>query len=197
MTARIETYNGEFFTLDPQDFSGIDIHNLAHALSGVNRFNSHTQRMYSVGEHSIHVASMLPPELQLVGLLHDGSEAYIQDIPSPFKQFLPDYAAMEELIQNKVYRAFKLDPEWVHGVYPAVKRVDIMMCEVEARHLLHSKGEGWAREHDHPGVSCLAPEQTEALFMWAYVRISKKQYFTGPLSPEYIKTILGEFNASN
>lgn len=197
MNAAIETYNGEFFNLDPDDFSGVNIQNIAHALSGVNRFNSHTNRMYSVGEHSIHVASMLPPELQLVGLLHDGSEAFIQDIPSPFKQFLPDYSEMEELIQNKVYRAFKLDPEWVHSVYPAVKRIDKMMCEIEATHLLHSKGEGWGHDHGHPGISCLTPEQTEGLFMWAYVRISKKQYFTGPLSPEYIKTILGEFNASN
>lgn len=197
MTARIETYNGEFFTLDPNDFTGVNLQNLAHALSGVNRFNSHTQRMYSVGEHSIHVASMLPPELQLVGLLHDGSEAFIQDIPSPFKQFLPDYAAMEALIQDKVWNAFGLNPDWVDSIYPTVKAVDSMMCEVEAAQLLHSKGAGWAREHDHPGVSCLAPEQAEALFMWAFVRISKKQYFTGPLSPEYIKTILGDTNASN
>lgn len=197
MSASIETYNGERFTLDPEDFSGVNIHNLAHALSGVNRFNSHTQRMYSVGEHSVHVASLLPPELQLVGLLHDGSEAFIQDIPSPFKQFLPDYAKMEELIQNKVYRAFKLDPAWVASIYPAVKRIDSMVCEVEATQLLISKGEGWATDHGHPGVSCLAPEQAEALFLWAYVRIRKGQYFTGALSPENIKTILGDINASN
>lgn len=197
MSAYIETYNGEHFTLDPNDFSGVNIHNLAHALSGVNRFNAHTNRMYSVGEHSIHVASMLPPELQLVGLLHDGSEAFIQDIPSPFKQFLPDYAAMEELIQNKVYRAFGLDPEWVKGVYPAVKRIDKMLCEIEATHLMHSKGEGWAKDHGHPGIFCFTPEVTEGLFLWAFVRISKKQYFTGPLTPEYMKTILGEINASN
>lgn len=197
MSARIETYNGEFFTLDPDDFSGVNVHNIAHALSGVNRFNSHTQRMYSVAEHSVHVASMLPPELQLVGLLHDGSEAYIQDIPSPFKQFLPDYAAMEEVIQTKVWRAFGLNPAWVKEVYPAVKRVDSMMCEVEARQLLTSKGEGWARDHGHPGVYCFTPETAEGLFLWAFVRISKKQYFTGPLSPEYMKTNFGEINASN
>jgi len=197
MHARIETYNGEFFNLDPNDFSGVNIHNLAHALSGVNRFNSHTSRMYSVGEHSIHVASMLPPELQLIGLLHDGSEAFIQDIPSPFKQFLPDYAQMERIIQDKVYGAFNLDPDWVDSVYPAVKRIDSMMCEIEAKQLLASKGAGWAGDHDHPGVSCLTPEQTEGLFMWAYVRIHKGEYFTGPLSPEYIATILGDTNASN
>lgn len=197
MSASIETYNGEHFTLDPNDFSGVNIHNLGHALSGVNRFNSHTIRMYSVAEHAVHVASMLPPELQLIGLLHDGSEAFIQDIPSPFKQFLPDYAKMEDLIQTKVYRAFKLDPDWVAEVYPAVKRIDSMMCQIEATQLLHSKGAGWAEDHGHPGISCLAPEQAEALFMWAYVRITKKQYFTGPLSPEYIKTIFGDINASN
>lgn len=197
MLAQIETYNGEFFNLDPNDFSGVDIYNLAHALSGVNRFNSHTNRMYSVGEHSVHVACLLPPDLQLVGLLHDGSEAYIQDIPSPFKQFLPDYAAMEKLIQNKVWRAFNLDPEWVDGVYPAVKRVDSMMCEVEATHLLHSKGQGWAQDHGHPGIFCLAPERAEAFFMWAYVRIRKGQYFTGALTSDDLKTIFGDINVCN
>ncbi len=197
MSAYIETYDGSFFNLDPEDFTGVNIHNLAHALSGVNRFNSHTQRMYSVGEHSIHVASLLPPELQLVGLLHDGSEAYIQDIPSPFKQFLPDYAAMEKLIQDKVWKAFGMDPAWVDSVYPAVKRVDSMMCEIEATHLLTSKGAGWAREYEHPGIFCLAPEHAEGLFMWAYVRIRKGQYFTGALTSDDLKTILGEINASN
>lgn len=197
MSAFIETYNGEHFTLDPNDFGGVNIHNIAHALSGVNRFNSHTNRMYSVGEHSIHVAAMLPPELQLVGLLHDGSEAFIQDIPSPFKQFLPDYALMERLIQDKVYNAFGLNPTWVDSVYSEVKRVDKMLCEIEATHLLHSKGEGWASDHGHPGIYCFSPETTEGLFLWAFVRISKKQYFTGPLTPEYLKTIIGEINASN
>lgn len=196
MNASIETYNGEHFTLDPEDFSGVTIDNLAHALSGVNRFNSHTNRMYSVGEHSVHVASLLPPELQLLGLIHDGSEAFIQDIPSPFKQFLPDYSALEELIQNKVYRAFGVNPEWAKAVYPAVKRIDWMMCQIEATHLLVSKGEGWATDHGHPGIFCLAPEQTEDLYIKAFMRIQQGQYFTGALTSEDLKT-LGVINASN
>lgn len=197
MLPSIETYNGEFFNLDPNDLSGVTIDNLAHSLSGVNRFNSHTNRMYSVAEHSIHVASMLPPELQLVGLLHDGSEAFIQDIPSPFKQFMPDYARIEAIIQDKVWHAFHIDPAWVEQVYPEVKRIDKLMCEVEATHLLPSKGKGWATDHGHPGIYCFGPETAEGLFLWAFVRICKKQYFTGPLTPGFMKTNFGELNASN
>lgn len=195
MLAAIETYNGEFFNLDPDDLSGVTIDNLAHALSGVNRFNSHTKQMYSVAEHSVHVASMLPPELQLVGLLHDGSEAFIQDIPSPFKQFMPDYSAIESVIQNKVWKAFGLSPEWVDSVYSQVKAIDTMMCQVEAVQLLPSKGEGWASTHGHPGIFCLAPETAEGLFLYAFVRISKGQYFTGALTLDYLKTIVGDINA--
>lgn len=191
MSASIETYDGSLFNLDPTDLSGVNIGNLAHALSGVNRFNSHTNRMYSVGEHSVHVAALLPMELQLVGLLHDGSEAFIQDIPSPFKQFLPDYAHMERVIQDKVWRAFDIDPDWVDSIYPEVKRVDSMLCQVEATQLLHSKGAGWAVNHGHPGIFCLAPEATETLFLAAFTRILKGEYFTGALTSEDLQTMIG------
>jgi hypothetical protein len=58
---------------------------------------------YSVAEHCVHVAGLLPPELKLIGLMHDGSEAYMGDIPRPLKEMLRDYKRIETRVQNVVW----------------------------------------------------------------------------------------------
>jgi hypothetical protein len=193
----IETFNGQFFSLNTDSLEGLTIDNIAHALSMVNRFNGHTKFPYSVAEHSVHVASQLPPDLQLIGLLHDGSEAFIQDIPAPFKPYLPDYAVIEKQVQDRVYRAFGMDPEWVDSVYAEVKHVDSMMCQVEATHLLHSTGAGWASNPANLGIYGLSPVAAEGLFYLAFDKITKGNYFTGPLTPAYLQQLIGEHNAIN
>jgi hypothetical protein len=45
-------------------------------------------------------------ELQLFGLLHDASEAYICDIPRPLKPYLTNYGEIEKKIQDMVYTKF-------------------------------------------------------------------------------------------
>jgi hypothetical protein len=115
------------------DLSEIDILDISKGLSQVNRYTGHTKQAYSVAEHSIHVASLLPPELQIYGLLHDASEAYLNDISSPLKDLLPDYRAIEEHVQNKVWMAFGLDPKVVAEVYPIVKAADWKMLLAEMK----------------------------------------------------------------
>jgi len=197
MLPRIETFNGQFFSLDTEDYEGLTIDNIAHALSMVNRFNGHTKFPYSVAEHSVLVASQLPPELQMVGLLHDGSEAFIQDIPSPFKPYLPDYAIVEKNVQDRVYRAFGFDPHWVDSIYPEIKSVDSMMCQVEATHLLHSGGAGWASNPENLGIFGLSPLAAEGLFILAFHNISRGNFFKGYLTPAYLQQLIGENNAIN
>jgi 5'-deoxynucleotidase YfbR-like HD superfamily hydrolase len=43
------------------------------------------------------------PRVQMVGLLHDASEAYICDIPKPLKPFIEGYGVIEETLQNVIY----------------------------------------------------------------------------------------------
>lgn len=197
MSGIIEAFNGQYFSLDSDDLEGLAIENIAHALSMVNRFCGHTKFPYSVAEHSVHVASQLPPELQLIGLMHDGSEAYIQDIPAPFKPYLPDYAVIEKKVQDRVYRSVQLDPEWVDSVYPEVKRVDSMMCQVEATFLLHSKGEGWAANPNGLQIYGFDPQTSEGIFLMAFSKILRGDYFTGPLTPDYLMKLMGEINAKH
>ncbi|SIQ38049.1 hypothetical protein [Aquipseudomonas alcaligenes] len=70
---------------------------IVHALSLVCRFTGHCAYHYSVAQHSLLVASILEregcsPEEQLVGLLHDASEAYVNDLTRPLKLLLVEAA---------------------------------------------------------------------------------------------------------
>ena len=129
----ISTYSGiKFYPFDPKP-EQIKIDDIAHALSMTPRFGGHGNRFYSVAEHSVYIATYVldyseDPELSLYGLLHDASEAYCTDIPSPIKEGLPDYQFLEKNIMNTVEEAFGLQrgmPEIVHDLD---KRIRINEC---------------------------------------------------------------------
>ena len=123
----ILTYSNKQFHFLSDDVSEVDINDIAKALSQVNRYTGHTKMPYSVAEHSVHVASLLPPEYQLAGLLHDASEAYLNDISSPLKSLLPDYRAIEETVQNKILRHFGVTAEHMEDAEKHVKYADITL----------------------------------------------------------------------
>lgn len=136
----IETRSGKHFHfLDPKA-DDIDIHDIAFALSNTCRYNGHCKTYYSVAEHSMYVSALLPDGLRLSGLLHDAAEAYVGDIPSPIKRFLPDIRAMEEAIQAAIVAKFKLDVD----DYSEIKRADLQQLRTESHFLLPSRGENWA-----------------------------------------------------
>ena len=112
----IETYRGiSFWPLDVQ-VNEIDLEDIAHSLSQQCRFNGHTKYFFSVAQHSLNVAALIRdvekagPKVQLMGLLHDASEAYICDIPRPVKPFLTNYMTIEDEVMNKIWEHFKLAP---------------------------------------------------------------------------------------
>lgn len=136
----IETVSGtKFHFLNPKK-EDVNAKDIAYALANQCRFNGHVP-FFSVAEHSVAVAARLPPALQLAGLMHDGAEAYLSDIPSPIKQFLPDYQAMEEKVQRVIYEKFQivLSPEDIKEI----KAADKDATATEAHYLLRSKGKDW------------------------------------------------------
>lgn len=60
----------------------------------------------SVAQHSILVASILPDNLKLCGLLHDAAEAYIGDLSSPLKALVIEYVSIEHTILKKIAEKF-------------------------------------------------------------------------------------------
>lgn len=127
----IKTYNGIYFwPLDPRE-DEMNIEDIAHSLSMQCRFNGHITKFYSVAEHSVRVAAQCSIKNALWGLLHDASEAYCTDLPSPLKSEMPTYKIMENRVQEVVCRKFKLPIKEP----PEVKKFDLILRVTEMRDL--------------------------------------------------------------
>lgn len=81
------------------------------AISKKNRYNGHTGRPYTVGQHTLillhiveHFSSLYDYRMSLrkTVLFHDMHEAFTGDMPRPLKVVLPEYNAFEEKIAQKV-----------------------------------------------------------------------------------------------
>lgn len=171
----IETFTGgEFHPHKPQ----FNLDDIAHALSNNCRFNGHCRRFYSVAEHSVMVANIMERYLcegdPLEGLLHDGSEAYMSDMPAPYKQFLPDFQEMDRAIESSLREAWGLPA----APTPACKKADWLALFVEAYTLLPSKGvifndpyglrEEALQIMGQFTVWCLPPENAREYFLLKY-----------------------------
>ena len=88
----ITTYTKKYFDPLNVDESLLDIKDIAHALSMLCRGNGHVKTFWSVGQHCICCAREaatrgLSNRMVLACLLHDASECYMSDVPTPFKNY--------------------------------------------------------------------------------------------------------------
>lgn len=135
----IQTYTGrQFHFLEPQA-EDIDVRDIAHALANACRYAGHCDRFYSVAEHSVLVSRHVPREHALFGLLHDAAEAYLPDIPSPMKEYLPQYRDMEDRIFAAIAEAFGLPL----GTPAEVKNIDFRMLLDERAALMKEPPAPW------------------------------------------------------
>ncbi|OQS32478.1 phosphohydrolase [Chromobacterium haemolyticum] len=141
-TALVQTVSGRYVdVLHPQP-ADIEIHDIAHALGHICRFGGSCRRFYSVAEHSVRVARLLPPALQLAGLLHDAAEAYVGDVVTTIKRSLPSHNYMEGLVQTAVHQRFGIVLSEQDTAQ--IKRADIVMLATERRDLMPADGSEWA-----------------------------------------------------
>lgn len=150
--------------LDPQ-YSQIDIGDIAHGLAYQCRFNGQTSRFYSIAQHSLMVASILPDHLKLAGLLHDAAEAYVGDVVQPLKVLLPDYQAIENRFTQSIGQRFNVNLDH----HPEVKHADLIALATEKRDLLPRERSDWdllkgIRPLDRLTLP-MTPEQSEETFM--------------------------------
>jgi hypothetical protein len=128
----IRTYTGKYVNpldMNPDD---IDIQDIAHALSMQCRFGGHTKSFYSVAQHSLACANLIGPMFAKDALLHDASEAYLMDIPTPIKANLTNYKAIEFQLMEKI--AAKFGFAW--PLHDEIKNVDSIMLRLEWEVLL-------------------------------------------------------------
>jgi hypothetical protein len=135
----IQTHTGrvvEPLRLQP---SMIDLGDVAHSLALQCRYAGHTRWHFSIAQHSVLVAKHLPPELARWGMLHDATEAYLVDLPSPVKEHMADYQAFEKRAEEAVAERFGLQlPMPV-----PVKKADREALATERRDLLGPCERDW------------------------------------------------------
>lgn len=143
----MQTHTGRaFWPLDPRP-EDVDIEDIAHALAQQNRYAGHCPWPYSVAAHSVYVsrraARLAPPgrEKQCArwGLLHDATEAYLVDVPSPIKRFLTEYAVIEADLMHVIAQRFGLEGEMPEEV----KRADADALATEASILFPTRPRDW------------------------------------------------------
>ncbi|WP_312921087.1 phosphohydrolase [Stutzerimonas nitrititolerans] len=115
----ILTRTGRRFDLLAPCPSQVFVLDIAHALAHLCRFNGHTSRHYSVAQHSLFVADIVPPEHRLAALLHDATEAYVGDMVRPLKQVMPEYQKIEQRIWLAICERFDIAPELPACVHEA------------------------------------------------------------------------------
>jgi uncharacterized protein len=144
------TYTGRTFDFDNITKDSIYIPDVLHSLPRINRFIGHSTRPYSVGEHTflgLIMAEKLgyTPTQKLHWFIHDFTEAYVGDCPSPLKRKLPLFSAIEEEVEDAILEYLNLEP-LTEEEYYMVKRIDMTMLVLEMRDLtLHD----WTKFIDH------------------------------------------------
>lgn len=164
----VSTYLGHrFYPLEPC-IDDVDIEDIAHGLAYQCRFNGQTAAFYSVAQHSLLVAGIVPAELRLSALLHDAAEAYLGDIVKPLKLLVPQFSLIEKQVAAIIgqrFGAFDLD-------HPLIKAADLILLATEKRDLMPNSVEAWS---SIKGVAPLAasiaaqsPEAAKAAFLAAF-----------------------------
>jgi hypothetical protein len=165
----------KFWPLDPRA-EDICIQDIAHSLAHICRFNGHVRTFYSVAQHSLLVATHVPPEFALYGLLHDAAEAYLGDLSSPIKHSaqMRRFRSADKKLTAMIYRRFGL-----HGAEPSiVKVVDRTLIVDEIRDVaLHV---GVRQPHlQGPGlgirISPMCPEEAGHAFLFRFHQLAGVQ----------------------
>ena len=135
----ITTFTGKKFHYKKPALREIDIRDIAHHLSLLCRFTGACREFYSVGEHSIRVAHIVPDKLKLSALLHDAAEAYIGDISRPVK-YSHKLEETEFTISSLIDIKYK-----TNSLHPVIKEADSVLLSTEARDLGLAYLNDWAK----------------------------------------------------
>lgn len=175
----LETMTGIRFNPKYPEF---DIEDIAHGLSNICRFGGQSQEFYSVAEHSI-IVSHLTDGNPLEGLLHDASEAYLMDIPSPIKATLPDYKRLEGYIQKMLCQEYGIQYPFSEETHLA----DRQALVIESRFLTKSHGSFWIdrdkyaatlqeRDFNFYRPVCMPPPQAAVAFIRRFHYLKEEQH---------------------
>lgn len=130
----LATASGGMWSIENPSVEQVHLRDLAAGLSRACRYAgqlSDEVEFYSVAEHSVIMTSwayeaglIRTRSAAFLYLLHDGSEAYFGDMPTPLKALIPDFRQLEDRAQGVIYEAFGVDQSLVKSLKPELKRID-------------------------------------------------------------------------
>lgn len=133
----IRTFTGKYVNVFEPTEEMICIEDIAHSLSFQCRFGGHLPKFYSVAQHSALCSQMVEQEFKLAALLHDASEAYLLDIPSPVKNGLSNYKEIEDNLMKVIAEKFNFE----YPLPTEVKLADLRLLNLEWNSLMINEKE--------------------------------------------------------
>lgn len=160
---QIRTFTGHYVDVFDPDPATINITDIAHSLSHQCRFAGHLPIFYSVAQHCVMCSDRVEPEFQMEALLHDASEAYILDLPSPIKKAaeLGKFRKVERRLMEVIAQKFNFK----YPLSETVKIVDRDMLQIEWDNLMLGK-----QTIKH--LEIYTPELSKILFLQAFQKFS-------------------------
>lgn len=157
-----------FYPIDPRP-QDVDIRDIARGLSNLCRFTGQVTRFYSVAQHSLHVSTLVPDRLALHGLMHDASEAYLNDISRPVKYSGPmaGYRLIEAGVQDVIMQHFNL-PLLSEEDEALVKAADDKALEIEKYNFKAYDPDWNPKTEKQPYIDPWDPDQAERIFMYFF-----------------------------
>ena len=160
----ISTYKGKRFNVLAPNPELICVEDIAHALSNLCRFGGHIQQFYSVAQHSLIVSALVPRNHKLAALLHDASEAYLVDIPTPVKVLLPDYFTIEYRVTEAISKKFGFQ----YPFHESVIRADKKILRWEWNKIV---------KREHTVYSLMSPDEAEREFLTHFHAVTEYEEF--------------------
>lgn len=139
----LNTFTGKQIDIENPDPDTIDIRDIAHALSFICRGSGQSVIFYPVARHCVSceaeaAARGFSREVRLACLLHDASEAYMSDVPSPIKRnLIPEYIDYENALLDSIYRKF-IGRSLTKEELEQVSRIDKDLLQYDLKYLLQA-----------------------------------------------------------
>jgi len=167
----VTIYSKGNYNLNDVSTIDVSISTIATNLSKLCRYSGNTSKFYSVAEHSTAMSKALllnygDVKLAMAGLLHDGSEAFINDILYTVKQQLgkdSPYIIIEKEIEKHIYKFYGIE-QYLDN--PIVKHIDVQICNIELEMYLSNKFVGYSKFFNYkPDFIEKLPEDAEKEFL--------------------------------
>lgn len=168
------TYLGNRVDLLNPSPDTIDIVDIAHHLSQVNRYVGAARYPYSVAQHSFLLSHMVSEENALTALMHDATEAYLGDISYPLKALLPDYRSVEDRFWRVISEKYGLP-----YVMPQEVKVADTVIRYAERSALFTFVPDWGPDIEHdfmlPEVYPMSHARAEHAFRNRWLELVKPE----------------------